>query len=75
MNNNTIKLYSGTEIPAMVSTTERIFQIKTYDNQIILCNLPVAHQLIITQECKSIKHYWDFLFKSISKKEVLEMPI
>lgn len=69
------QLYSGTRIPIAINTDERIFQIETYNAEIILCNLETAQLLIKNQECKRIKHYWDFLFKTIGKKEVLEMPI
>lgn len=72
--NNTTKLYSGTIIHTTISTAERIFQIETNDNETILCNLATAQLLIKQQECRRIKHYWNFKFETIGKKEVLDMP-
>lgn len=71
----TIKLFDKTEIPTTISTTERIFQIETYDRETVLCNLLTAKLLINTANCKRIKHYWDYKFTAISKLEVKEMPL
>lgn len=70
-----IKLFNGRQIPASIRTDERIFQIETYDNDHVLCNLETAKELIINDECKRIKHYWDYKFQTISKLEVKEMPL
>lgn len=70
-----IKLFDGTVVPATINTTERIFQITTYDGEIVLCNLLTAHRLITNQLCKGIKHYWNYKFTTIGKGEVLTMPL
>jgi hypothetical protein len=72
---NALALYNGTAIPSIIKITERIFQIETYDNETILCNIGTAKILIETQQCKKIKHYWNYKFTSIGKKEVKEMPL
>lgn len=72
---NTKKLFDGTVIPATISTNERIFQIETFDQETVLCNLAIAQELITKQLCKRIKHYWNHKFATIGKKEVLEMPL
>lgn len=69
------QLFSGTRIPVAINTNERIFQIETFDNETILCNLETAQQLIANNECKLIKHYWNYKFVAIGKKEVKEMPL
>jgi len=69
------KLYSGTRIPEIIRTNERIFQIETYDNEIVLCNLRMAQMLINLAECKRIKHYWNNKFEPIGKDEVKGMPV
>lgn len=70
-----IKLFNGKEIPSAVSTLHRIFQVETYDGDIVLCNIVHAQDFIKDQECKRIKHYWNHKFQTIGKKEVLEMSI
>lgn len=71
---NTVKkLYSGTIIPSYISTNERIFQIETFNGETVLCNLEAAQTLIAKDECKRIKHYWNYKFQAIGKKEVKEM--
>jgi hypothetical protein len=69
------KLFDGTYIPAMVKTSERIFQIETYDGETVLCNLGTAQKLINKDLCKRIKHYWNHKLTNISKLEVKEMPL
>jgi hypothetical protein len=69
-----IKLFDGTKIPSTINTTERIFQIHTYDGETILCNLVTAQKLIAAVLCKGIKHYWNHKFTTISKLEVKQMP-
>lgn len=71
----TRSLYSGIVIDCNIDTTQRIFQIETYDNEIILCNLKDAQAIITQDVCKSIKHYWNDKFSRIGKKEVKEMPL
>jgi hypothetical protein len=71
---DTIKLFNGRIIPAQIITTERIFQVETFDGDYILCNLDTAQLLISGDECKRIKHYWNYKFTTIGKKEVRDMP-
>lgn len=71
---DTNKLFDGTNIPVMISTSERIFQIETFDGETILCNLVTAQKLIHSDMCKRIKHYWNYKFTTIGKSEVKEMP-
>lgn len=68
------KLFDGTQIPVMISTNERIFQIETYDGETILCNVVTAQKLLQLNRCKRIKHYWNHKFQVISKYETLQMP-
>lgn len=70
-----IRLFDGTNIPSVISTTERIFQIETFDSETILCNVVTAQKLIAADLCKRIKHYWNYKFTTISKLEVKEMPL
>lgn len=67
------KLFDGTNIPVMISTSERIFQIETFDGETILCNLVTAQKLISADLCKRIKHYWNNKFQAIGKGEVISM--
>lgn len=67
------KLFDGTLIPVMISTSERVFQIETFDGETVLCNLVTAQKLINSDLCKRIKHYWNHKFQVISKLEVKEM--
>lgn len=71
---DTKKLFDGTHIPVMISTSERIFQIETFDGETILCNLVTAQKLLHADLCKRIKHYRNNKFTPISKLEVKEMP-
>lgn len=61
--------------PTTINTNERIFQIETFDGEIILVNTKDAQQLIKEQNCKRIKHYWNYKFQSIGKDEVLQIKI
>jgi len=71
-----MKLFCGNiTIPDSIDQTQRIFQVVTFDNETVLCNLKVAKELIIAQNCKTIKHYQNFKFVNIGKKEVKEMPL
>lgn len=70
----TRKLFDGTNIPVMISTNERIFQIETFDGETILCNLVTAQKLLQNDLCKRIRHYWNHKFTAISKLEVKQMP-
>lgn len=72
---NTKMLFDKTLIPSMIRANERIFQIETYDNETILCNLETAQMLINKDLCKRIKHYWNNKFTTISKLEVKQMPL
>lgn len=71
----TMKLFDKTEIPDTISITERIFQIETSNGETVLCNLLTAKLLINTDNCKRIKHYWNYKFSTIGKLEVKEMPL
>jgi len=68
-------LYSNIHIPVSINTDERIFELETYDNEIVLCNLSTAQMLINSDVCKGIKHYWNNKFTRIGKDEVKEMPL
>lgn len=71
-----MKLYCGNiTIPDTIDQTQRIFQVVTFDNETVLCNLKNAKELIIAQNCKSIKHYWNYKFVSIGKNDVKAMPL
>jgi len=72
---DTKMLYDQTLIPSVISINERIFQIETYDNETVLCNLKTAQMLINKDLCKRIKHYWNHKFTTIGKLEVKEMPL
>lgn len=67
------KLYNGRLVPNEILTDTRIFQVTTFDGDIFLCNTKIAQEIIKDGECKAIKHYWDHNFKTIGKKEVLEI--
>lgn len=73
--NTTKTLYSGIVVDTLISTSERIFQVETYDNETVLCNLKDAQAIIKQDVCKGIRHYWRYKFVRISKKEVLEIPL
>jgi hypothetical protein len=75
MKQETKTLYSGIIIDSFIDTNQRIFQVETYDNETVLCNLKDAQTIIIQDVCKSIRHYWNNKFERIGKKEVKEMPL
>jgi hypothetical protein len=72
---DTKKLFDGTNIPVMISTNERIFQIETFDGETILCNVVTAQKLLQLNLCKRIRHYWNHKFVTIGKLEVKEMAV
>lgn len=67
------KLYNGRLVPTMIDTTQRIFEVTTYDGDIFLCNIKTAKEVIQAGECKGIRHYWNNNFKTIGKNEVLQI--
>lgn len=69
----TIKLFDGTEVPAHIDITQRVFQLFTYDGEYVLCNLEHAKQLIKNGLAESAKHVWNNEFKRIGKSEILQM--
>jgi len=64
-------LFDGTQIPTQISINERIFQVQTFDGDIVLCNTETAKKLL--PQCAKLKHYWDFKFTAFSKLELKEM--
>lgn len=67
------KLYSGTEVPTTINTEERIFRVVTFDDEVILCNLKTAKELLEKQEIKSLQHYWNNRFQAFSKLDLKQM--
>lgn len=68
---NSIKLktlYDGTQVPATINIDERIFQVFTYDGEIILCNLATAQMLL--PQCEILKHYWNGRLEVFDKREL-----
>lgn len=66
-------LHNGKQVETTIKTDERIFKITTYDDEIFLCNLSTAYEIIKEGYCKNSLHLWDFQFKPISKKLILDM--
>lgn len=61
-----------------IETTERIFQVFNYDDEVILCNLNHLHMMYGQLHCfgkpvKRIKHYWNYNFETIGKDEIVEI--
>lgn len=69
------KLYNGRLVPTIIDTTQRIFEVITYDGDIFLCNVETAQEVIKEGECMKVRHLWNNNFKSIGKNEVLEIAI
>lgn len=67
------KLYNGRLVPTMIDTTQRIFQLVTYDGDIFLCNVETAQEVIKAGECANVRHLWNNNFNSIGKNEVLQI--
>lgn len=57
--------------PLTIRTDERIFQILTYDGDVILCNLVDAYNLL--PDAKTVKHYWNNKFESFAKADLKKM--
>ena len=54
-----------------IRTDVRIFQVFTYDGDVILCNLYDAYELL--PNCKTLKHYWNHKFERFGKLELKQM--
>ena len=67
------KLYSGTEVPTTINTEERIFKVITFNNDVVLCNVKTAKELLEKQEIKSLQHYWNNRFQMFSKLDLKQM--
>lgn len=65
-------LEDGTMTPESVRTDERIFRVKTFDDEIFLCNLRFFHKYDIGK-CKSVQHLWNFEFQNIRKIDIIDM--
>lgn len=70
-----MKLFDGTEIPNIIDITKRIFEVKTYDGDIVLCNVETTQKLIKLGLAWGIRYYDDGGFHIISKKEILEINL
>lgn len=68
-----ITFKDGTIPTTTISTLERIFKLEDYEGEWIICNLGTAYRLIKEGSIKSAKHLWSGKFKTISKKNILEM--
>lgn len=66
-------LNSGYNIPRELTTTERIFKIETFDNEMLLCNVSTAKGLLKEGLIKNLWHLWNFEFKRFSKLDLKEM--
>jgi hypothetical protein len=60
-------------IPTVINTDERIFKIKTFDNDIFLCNVKTAKEYLKEGQIKDLWHLWDFEFKRFGKDTLKEM--
>ena len=58
--------------PTSIYTNERIFQIQTFDGELILCNLRDIY-LKDLEDIKSVKHYWNGNFAILSKRDLKDM--
>lgn len=67
------KLFNGTMVPTEIKTDERIFKVETFDSETVLCNLDTAYQIVKDGYCMTLKHLWDYKFKSFGKLELIEM--
>lgn len=61
------------EVPITIKTGERIFLVTTYEGDKFLCNTQTAQLYIKLDLVKSIKHFWNFKFETISKIQVLNI--
>ena len=66
-------LYSGFNIPRELKTTERIFKIETFDNEMLLCNVSTAKELLKEGLIKNLWHLWDFNWKRFGKDDLKQM--
>lgn len=63
-----------------IKTNERIFEVRTFEDQTILCNLDGfwtnSKGELLTKDgesIRSVRHYWNNEFQRISKKQIKEM--
>lgn len=63
-----------------IKTNERIFEVSTFEDTKILCNLDGFYTNengeLLTKDgesIRSVRHYWNNEFQRISKKEIKEM--
>lgn len=62
----------------LIETSERIFRVVTFEGETKLCNLEhlnIFHGTLMFggDAIKGIEHYWNHDFKTIGKKDVMEM--
>jgi len=60
-------------IPTTINTNERIFKIETFDNEMLLCNVKTAKELLNKGEIKNLWHLWNFEFKRFGKIDLKQM--
>ena len=60
-------------IPTTINTNERIFKIETFDNEMLLCNIVTAKELLNKGDIKNLWHLWNFQFKRFSKIDLKQM--
>lgn len=64
-------LYNGKQINTTIDTNYKVFQIETFDGEVVLVNLNDAYKLI-TNTLK-LKHYWNNKFLKFSKVDLFKM--
>ena len=60
-------------IPTTINTNERIFKIETFENEMLLCNVATAKELLNKGEIKNLWHLWNFEFKRFAKIDLKQM--
>lgn len=67
-------LLKGTTVDTRINTTERIFEVLTYENEYVLVNLVDAYLLVSRQEAKGVKQYYiNGGFRPIAKDRIIEL--
>lgn len=66
-------LYNGVKITTTIRTNERIFKVKTFDDDLVLCNVKTAKKLLKKQMVKNLWHLWDLRFEVFSKEVLKQM--
>lgn len=59
--------------PKTIKTTERIFKIKTFDDETFLCNVDVAKKYLQIDNIKKLWHLWNFEFERFGKDQLKNM--